>query len=115
MIEKGEPVGNIGLYVENRENSRRRLNGSLRQLGVAAFVETEMAAVFVDGVLQVFLDGTGRYTQLVGDLFVRHSLDAAHVEDIAGAFGELPGVCYYLVYFGHRILFNLGYLCREVK
>lgn len=79
------------------------------------FPESEVLAVFVHRVLQMFLDSAGRYAENFGDLLVRHSLDAAHVEDIAGAFGELPGVCYYLVYFGHRILFNLGYLCREVK
>ena len=57
---------------------------------VAAVIRfAEVAAVFANGVLEVLFDGACGDSKDLCDFGVCHALDAAHIENIAGALGEV--------------------------
>ena len=56
---------------------------------VAAVRFAEVAAVFLNGILEVLLHGTCGNAESFGDFGVCHALDAAHIENVAGALGEV--------------------------
>lgn len=56
---------------------------------VAAVRFAEVAAVFLNGILEVLFHGACGNAESFGDFGVCHALDAAHIENVAGALGEV--------------------------
>lgn len=56
---------------------------------VAAVRFAEVAAVFLNGILEVLFHGACGNAESFSDFGVCHAFDAAHIENIAGALGEV--------------------------
>lgn len=56
---------------------------------VAAVTFAEVAAVFLNGILEVLFHGACGNAESFSDFGMRHAFDAAHIENVAGALWEV--------------------------